>query len=453
MSVSVEKKEHNMAVLTVEVAAEELTKALNDAWKKDRNRINIPGFRKGKAPRKMIEQMYGKGVFYEDAANLVLQRTYDKAVEECGEDVVSRPSIDITQIEEGQPFIYTAEVALKPAVTLGQYRGVEVPKTEVNVTEEEISAEIDKERDQNSRMIDVDDRAVENGDRIKLDFDGSVDGVPFEGGKAENYELTVGSGSFIPGFEDQIVGKGIGEEFDVNVTFPEDYQAENLKGKAAVFKCRVNSIQVKEIPELNDDFVQDVSEFETVDEYKASVETKLREKKETEAKNRKKNAALAEAVKNAQMDIPDAMIMEQARRMLDEFAQRIQSQGLTMDQYMQFTGMDQGKMLDQMKPEALRRIQNSLVLEAVVKAENITVSEEKYDEEITKLAKAYNMEKDKLVSLMGEESVKTMKDEMADEEAAQLLADNAVEVEKAEEPEETAELEKAEEPAGEKTEE
>lgn len=453
MSVSVEKKEHNMAVLTVEVEAEELTKALNDAWKKDRNRINIPGFRKGKAPRKMIEQMYGKGVFYEDAANLVLQRTYDKAVEECGEDVVSRPSIDITQIEEGQPFIYTAEVALKPAVTLGQYRGVEVPKTEVNVTEEEISAEIDKERDQNSRMIDVDDRAVENGDRIKLDFDGSVDGVPFEGGKAENYELTVGSGSFIPGFEDQIVGKGIGEEFDVNVTFPEDYQAENLKGKAAVFKCRVNSIQVKEIPELNDDFVQDVSEFETVDEYKASVETKLREKKETEAKNRKKNAALAEAVKNAQMDIPDAMIMEQARRMLDEFAQRIQSQGLTMDQYMQFTGMDQGKMLDQMKPEALRRIQNSLVLEAVVKAENITVSEEKYDEEITKLAKAYNMEKDKLVSLMGEESVKTMKDEMADEEAAQLLADNAVEVEKAEEPEETAELEKAEEPAGEKTEE
>ncbi len=430
MSVTVEKKEHNMAVLTVTVEAEELTKALNDAWKKERNRINVPGFRKGKAPRKMIEKLYGKGVFFEDAANLVLQRTYDKAVEESGEVVVSRPTIDITQIEEGKPFIYTAEVALKPEVVLGQYKGVEVSKTEVTVTEEEVSKELDQEREQNSRMIDVDDRPVQKDDHIKLDFDGSIDGVEFEGGKAENYELTVGSGSFIPGFEDQIIGHKIDEEFEVNVTFPEDYQAENLRGKAAVFKCKVNAIQVKELPELNDDFAQDVSEFDTLDEYKKSVEQKIRERKENEAKNKKKNEALAEAVKNSQMDIPEAMIEEQARRMLDEFAQRISQQGLSMQQYMQFTGMDQQKMLDQMKPEATRRIQNSLVLEAVVKAENIQCTDERFDEEIEKLAKAYNMEKSKLTELMGEESVKAMKEEITTEMAAEFIADNAVEVEK-----------------------
>ncbi len=413
MSVTVEKKEHNMAVLTVTASAQELTQALNDAWKKDRKRINIPGFRRGKAPRKMIEQMYGKGVFFEDAANLVLQRTYDKAVEESGETVVSRPKIDITQIEEGKPFIYTAEVALKPAVTLGQYKGVEVAKTEISVSDEEIQKELDKERERNARMVDVDDRPVQKDDHIKLDFDGSIDGVPFDGGKAENYELVVGSGSFIPGFEDQIV-KNIGEEFDVNVTFPEDYQAENLKGKAAVFKCKVNSIQVKELPALDDDFAQDVSEFDTLEEYKKDVAQKIRERKENEAKAKKQNA----------------MVEEQATRMLDEFSQRIGQQGLSIDQYMQFTGMDRKKMMDQMKPEALKRIQNSLVLEAVQKAEKIECSDERFDEEIDKLAKAYNMEKDKLTSLMGEESVKTMKDEIATQMAAEFIADNAVEVEK-----------------------
>jgi len=430
MSVSVEKKEHNMAVLTVTVEAAELTKALNDAWKKEKNRINVPGFRKGKAPRKMIEKLYGKGVFYEDAANLVLQRTYDKAVEESGETVVSRPTIDVTQLEEGKDVIYTAEVALKPAVTLGQYKGVEVAKSEVTVTEDEINKEIDREREQNSRMIDVDDRPVQKDDHIKLDFDGSIDGVEFDGGKAENYELTVGSGSFIPGFEDQIIGHKIGEDFDVNVTFPEDYQAENLKGKAAVFKCKVNAIQVKELPEPNDEFAQDVSEFDTLDEYKKSVETKIRERKENEAKAKKQNEALAEAVKNAEMDIPDAMVEEQSRRLLDEFSQRISQQGLTIQQYMQFTGMDQKKMMDQMKPEALKRIQNSLVLEAVVKAENIECTDERLSEELEKLAKAYNMEKDKLQELMGEESIKTMKDEIATQMAAELVADNAVEVDK-----------------------
>ena len=430
MSVSVEKKEHNMAVLTITADAAELTKALNDAWKKDRKRINVPGFRKGKAPRKMIEQLYGKGVFFEEAANLVLERTYDEAVKESGETVVSRPKIDVTQIEEGKPFIYTAEVALKPAVTLGQYKGVEVGKTEITVTEEEVSKELDRQREQNSRMIDVDDRPVQKDDHVKLDFDGSVDGVAFDGGKAENYELTIGSGAFIPGFEDQVIGHSIGEDFDVNVTFPEDYQAENLKGKAAVFKCKVNGIQVKELPALDDDFAQDVSEFDTLDEYKKDVESRLREKKEKDAQAKKQNEALAEAIRNAEMDIPDAMVEEQSRRMLDEFSQRISQQGLSIQQYMQFTGLDQKKMMDQMKPEALRRIQNSLVLEAVVKAENIVCTDERFDEEITKLAKAYNMEKDKLQDLMGEESVKTMKEEIATEEAAEFLADNAVEVEK-----------------------
>lgn len=430
MSVSVEKKEHNMAVLTITADAAELTKALNDAWKKDRKRINVPGFRKGKAPRKMIEQLYGKGVFFEEAANLVLERTYDEAVKESGETVVSRPKIDVTQIEEGKPFIYTAEVALKPAVTLGQYKGVEVGKTEITVTEEEVSKELDRQREQNSRMIDVDDRPVQKDDHVKLDFDGSVDGVAFDGGKAENYELTIGSGAFIPGFEDQVIGHSIGEDFDVNVTFPEDYQAENLKGKAAVFKCKVNGIQVKELPALDDDFAQDVSEFDTLDEYKKDVESRLREKKEKDAQAKKQNEALAEAIRNAEMDIPDAMVEEQSRRMLDEFSQRISQQGLSIQQYMQFTGLDQKKMMDQMKPEALRRIQNSLVLEAVVKAENIVCTDERFDEELDKLAKAYNMEKDKLQDLMGEESVRTMKEEIATEEAAKFLADNAVEVEK-----------------------
>ena len=441
MSVSVEKKEKNMAVLTVEVEAEKFSAAVEKAYQKEKNKIQIPGFRKGKAPRKMIEKMYGKGVFYEDAANIVLQETYDDAVKECGEEVVSRPQIDITQIEEGKNFIYTAEVALKPEVTLGVYKGVEVPKSEVEVSDEEISAEIDKEREQNSRMIDVDDRAVENGDIISLDFDGSVDGVPFDGGKSENYTLTVGSGSFIPGFEEQIVGQKIGEDFDVNVTFPEEYHAEDLKGKAAVFKCRVNKIQVKELPELNDDFAQDVSEFDTLDEYKASVETKIRERKENEARSKKESAAVDAAVKNASMEIPQAMIDDQARNMVNEFAQRIQSQGMSFDQYVQYTGLDAQKLAEQMKPQAEARIRSSLVLEAVAKAENIGVSDERLDEEIEKMAQTYSMEKEKLLELLSDETKAQMKDDIAVQEAVKLIADSAVEVDMPEETEEEVDVE------------
>lgn len=433
MSVSVEKKDNNTAVLTIEVPAGKFTEAIEKAYQRQKNSIAIPGFRKGKAPRKMIEKLYGKSVFYEEAANALLQETYDGAAKESGEEIVSRPQIDITQVEEGKDFIYTAVVALKPEVVLGQYLGVEVPKSEITVSEEEINADIDRERNQNARDLDVDDRPVKDGDHIKLDFDGSVDGTPFEGGKASDYELTVGSGSFIPGFEEQIIGKNIGEEFDVEVTFPEDYHEESLKGKPAVFRCKVNSISERQVPELNDDFVQDVSEFDTVDEYRADIEKKIRERKEAQAKSEKETAAVKAAVKNASMDIPEAMIEEQASRMLDEFSQQMQSQGLSIQQYMQITGLDSAKMLDQMKPQAVERIQNSLVLEAVAKAENIEVSDERLDEEIGKMAEAYKMEKEKLYDLMGEESKKQMKQDLAVQEAVKKIAEAAVEVDMPEE--------------------
>ena len=428
MSLQLEKLEKNMAKLTIEVPAEEFEKAIQEAYQKDKNRITLPGFRKGKAPRKMIEKMYGAGVFYEDAANILIPRAYDEALKECEETIVSRPTIDITQIEAGKPFIFTAEVALKPEVTLGEYKGVEVPKTEIQVTDEEIQAEVDKERENNSRTIDVDDRGVEKGDLIKLDFDGSVDGVPFQGGKAEDYPLTVGSGSLIPGFEDQLIGAKIGEEMEVKVTFPEDYHAEDLKGKEAVFKCTVKAIQVKELPEADDEFAKDVSEFDTMAEYREDIKKNLTEKKEAAAKREKETAAVAKAVENAQMEIPDAMVDEQVRRMADDFTRRMESQGITMQQYMQFTGMDADKLLEQMKPEALKRIQNSLVLEAVAKAENIEISDERLDEEIAKMAESYKMEADKLKELMGDYEKEQMKNDLAIQAAVDLVRDSAKEV-------------------------
>lgn len=436
MSVQIEKQEKNMAKLTIEVSAEEFGAALEKAYQKNKAKINVPGFRKGKAPRKMIEKMYGAGIFYEDAANIVIPEAYSKAAKECGEEIVSQPEISVSQIEEGKAFIFTAEVALKPAVVLGDYKGLEVEKSVIEVTDEEVEKEVNKERENNSRMIDVDDRAVEKGDMIKLDFDGSVDGVPFEGGKAENYPLTIGSGSFIPGFEDQLIGAKIGEEVEVSVTFPEEYHAAELKGKPAVFKCKVNEIKVKELPEADDEFAKDVSEFDTMDEYKADIRSKLAEKKEAQAKREKQNKAVEKAVANAQMDIPDAMVTEQVRRMADDFARRLQSQGLTVEQYMQFTGMTADKLLDQMRPEALKRIQNSLVLEAIAKTENIEVSDEKVDEEIAKMAAAYKMEVDKLKELMGDAEKEQMKADLAIQAAVEMIADAAVEVEAAETTEE-----------------
>lgn len=428
MSVQVEKLEKNMAKLTIEVPAEELEAALEKAYQKNKNRINIPGFRKGKAPRRMIEKMYGEGIFYEDAANSLIPDAYTKAVEECEEVIVSQPEISVVQIEKGKTFIFTAEVAVKPEVTLGDYKGLEVEKTEVSVSEEEIDKEVDRERENNSRMLDIDDRAVENGDMIKLDFEGFVDGVAFEGGKGTDYPLTIGSGSFIPGFEEQLIGAKLGEETEVNVTFPEEYQAKDLAGKAAVFKCKVNEIKVKELPEADDEFAKDVSEFDTLAEYRDDIRAKLLERKTQEAKREKERKVLDKAVENASMEIPDAMVNEQVRRIADDFARRLQTQGLSMEQYMQFTGMTPDSYMEQVRPEALKRIKNSLVLEAIAKAEDIQISDEQVDEEIKKMAESYKMEPDKLKEMMGEYEMEQLKNDLAVQAAVELISDAAVEV-------------------------
>ena len=425
MSVQVEKLEKNMAKLTIEVSAEELEKALQNAFLKNKNKISVPGFRKGKVPRQMVEKMYGPEIFYEDAANALIPEAYEKALDECGEDIVSSPVIDVTQIEKGKPFIFTAEVALKPEVKLGKYKGVKVEKADTAVTDEEVDAEINKERENNARNIEVTDRAVKDGDMTVLDFEGFVDGVAFEGGKGENYPLTIGSGAFIPGFEEQLVGAEIGKEVEVNVTFPEDYQAEELKGKAAVFKCTIKEIKEKELPELDDEFASEVSEFDTLEEYKADVKAKLTEKKEKEAKDAKEAAVIEAIVNDSEMEIPEAMLTTQQKQMVDEFAQRIQMQGLSIDQYFQFTGTTYDKMIEQVKPQAEKRIKSRLVLEAIVKAENIEASEEDYEEEIKVMAEAYQMEADKVKEMLPEKSVAQIKEDIAVRKAAEFAVTNA----------------------------
>ena len=428
MSLQVEKMEKNMAKLTIEVSAEELEKAIQGAYLKNKNKITLPGFRKGKAPRVMIEKMYGKGVFLEDAANALIPSAYSKALNECDLEIVSQPEIDITQLEAGKPFIFTAEVAVKPEVTLGEYKGVEVKKIDVEVTEEEINAELKKEQENNSRTILVEDRPVENGDIATIDFEGFVDGTPFEGGKGSDYPLTIGSNTFIPGFEEQLIGANAGEKRDVNVTFPEEYQAKELAGKAAVFKCEVKKIEKKELPELGDEFAKDVSEFDTLEEYKADIKKNLTEKKEADAKRQKEDEAVQKAVENATMEIPDAMIRTQVNQMVDDFSRRMQAQGLSMEQYFQFTGMTLDKLMEEMKPQALRRIQTRLVLEKVAEVENIQPSEERVDEEFTKMAEMYKMEKDKLKELVGEIELEQMKKDMAVQDAVTYITDAAKEV-------------------------
>ena len=428
MSLQVEKMEKNMAKLTIEVSAEDVEKAMQSAYQKAKGRISIPGFRKGKAPRKMIEQMYGKGVFLEDAVNALIPEHYSKALGECELEIVSQPKIDLVQTEPGKALIFTAEVAVKPEVTLGEYKGVEVPKSEIEVTDEEVDAEVKKEQEKNSRTINVEDRAAQLNDIVTIDFEGSVDGVPFDGGQATEYPLTLGSNTFIPGFEDQLVGAKVGDDVDVKVTFPEEYQAKELAGKEAIFKCAVKKIEAKELPELDDDFAKDVSEFDTLAEYKEHVKTNLVEKKENEAKHEKEDAAVDKIIENAQMDIPEAMLETQCRQMLDDFSRRMQSQGLSMDQYFQFTGMSAEKMMEDMKPQALKRIQTRLVLEKVAEVENIQPTEEEVNEEISKMAEAYKMEADKLKELLGERELEQMKKDMAVQKAVTLVADAAKEV-------------------------
>lgn len=424
MSVQVENLEKNMAKLTIEVSAEELEKAIQAAYMKQKSQISLPGFRKGKVPRHMIEKMYGAEIFFEDAANMLINQEYPKAVDESGVDIVSRPTIDITQLEKGKSFIFTAEVAVKPEVTLGKYMGVQVTKIDTSVTEEEVMAEIDRERESNARMITVEDRPVADGDTAVIDFEGFVDGVAFEGGKGENHSLVIGSHSFIDTFEEQLVGKNAGEEVEVNVTFPEEYHAAELAGKPAVFKVKINEIKAKELPELDDEFAQDVSEFDTLAEYKESVEKKLVERKEADAKRTKEDEAIQKIIDKSKMEIPDAMVDTQTRSMVDDFANRIAQQGLSMEQYMQFTGMTVEKMMEQMKPEALKRIQSSLVLEAIAKEENIEVSDEEVDEELKKMAEMYGMEVEKLKEYMGDAEKDSMKKDMAIQKAVELIMEN-----------------------------
>lgn len=427
MSIQVEKLEKNMAKLTIEVAPEELEKAIEGAYQKNKSKISVPGFRKGKVPRQMIERMYGKEVFYEDAVNALIPEAYEKAVDECEEEIVSSPKIEVEQVEAGKPFIFTAEVALKPEVKLGKYKGVKVEKADTEVTDEEVDKEIDKERESNARNIDVTDRAVKDGDIVTLDFEGFVDGTAFEGGKGENYPLTIGSGTFIPGFEEQLVGAEIGKETEVNVTFPEDYQAEDLKGKAAVFKCTVKEIKEKELPTLDDEFASEVSEFETLAEYKADIRGRLEERKAKAAREAKEAAVIEEIIKDSDMEIPEAMIETQQRQMIDEFAQRIQMQGLTLEQYFQFTGASYDQMIEQVKPQAEKRIQSRLVLEAVAAAEKIEATEEDYEEELKSMAEAYQMEVDKVKELLPEKSVQQIKEDIAVKKAAEFVVDNAKE--------------------------
>ena len=427
MSLQVEKLEKNMAKLTIEVPAGDLEKALQNAYKKQKNKIVLPGFRKGKVPRQMIEKMYGAEIFYDDAVNELMPKAYAEAYEECELDIVSRPEVDVVQIEKGKPFIFTAEVALKPEVTLGEYKGLEVDKISTRVTQKEIEEKLKEEAEKNARTVTVEDRAVENGDEVIMDFEGFVDGEAFEGGKGENYPLTIGSGSFIPGFEEQLIGAETEKEVEVKVTFPEDYHAEELKGKDAVFKCTVHEIKAKELPEIDDEFAAEVSEFDTLDEYKAELKAKIKEQKESEGKRKQEDQAVEKAVENASYEIPEAMITTNISQMEEDFARRMQSQGLTMEQYYQFTGMTEEKMEEEMRPQAVKRIETRLVLEAIAKAENIEISDEKLDEEIKKMAETYKMEADKLKEFMSDAEKKQMKEDMAVQEAITFLVDNAVE--------------------------
>ena len=425
MSLQVEKLEKNMAKLTVEVPAEQFEAALKTSFQKNKNKFSIPGFRKGKAPQAMVEKMYGVGVLYDDAIDTLLDSTYADAAKESGLDIVSQPKVSIEQLEAGKPFIFAAEVAVRPEVELGEYKGVEVEKAKPEVTDADVEAELKKVQDQNSRMVNVEDRAVEDGDHTVIDFEGFVDGQPFEGGKSEAYPLVIGSHSFIDTFEEQLIGKNIGDEVEVNVTFPAEYHAAELAGKPAVFKVKIHEIKTKELPELNDEFAGEVSEFETMDEYKSDIRAKLAETKQQQATTENENNVVEKVVENAAMEIPDAMIDEQVREMINDYARRMQSQGISLEQYMQFTGMTIEKLQEQSRPQAEKRIRTRLVLEAVVAAENIQVSDEAVDAEIAKMAETYKMEADKVRSIMGEAGIAQMKEDMAVQEAVDFLVAEA----------------------------
>ena len=433
MSVQVENLEKSMAKLTIEVSADEFEKATQQAYLKQRGQIAIPGFRKGKAPRAMVEKMYGAGVFFEEAANSIIPKAYEEAAKESGLDIVSQPSIDVTQMEKGKSFIFTAEVAVRPEVTLGEYKGLTAEVAPVVVTDEDVDAEIKRVQEQNSRIVPVEGRAVADGDIAVIDYEGFCDGVAFEGGKGTDHELTIGSHSFIDTFEEQLIGKNAGDECEVNVTFPAEYHAADLAGKPATFKVAVKEIKVKELPELDDDFARDVSDFDTMDEYRNSVKAEIQERKEKAAKTEAENALVEQAVDNATFELPAAMVETNARQMVDDFAQRIQYQGMTIQQYMEYTGMNAQQLVDQMKPQAEKRISTRLVLDAIVKAENIEATDEDVEKELNTMAESYKMEIDKIKEYMGEEGMKSIKEDLAVQKAVDFLYDNATITEKKEE--------------------
>lgn len=425
MSVQVENLEKNTAKLTIEVPAEKFEEAVQHSYNKNKGKFNIPGFRKGKAPFNMIKKMYGVGVFYEDAVDEVIDASYPDAAKESGLEIVSRPAVSIEQIEEGKSFIYTAKVAVKPEVTLGQYKGVEVQKTKSDVTEEDIETEIKRAREKNSRLITVEDRGVEDGDQVTIDFDGSVDGKRFEGGKAEDYPLTIGSHTFIDNFEEQLIGKKTGEECEVNVTFPAEYHVEELKNKPAVFKVKVKEIQRKELPEANDEFASEVSDFDTMEEYKKDLSEKLHAEKVEAAKTADEDKVVAKVIENATMEIPDQMVEEQVNGMVNDYAGRLESQGISFKQYVEITGMTAEKIGEQMKPQAIKRIQTRLVLEAVVKAENIQADDAAVEEQFDKMAADFKMDKEQIKGMFGEEQMAQLKEDLAVQKAIDFLVAEA----------------------------
>ena len=425
MSVQVENLEKNTAKLTIEVPAEKFEEAVQHSYNKNKGKFNIPGFRKGKAPFNMIKKMYGVGVFYEDAVDEVIDTSYPDAAKESGLEIVSRPSISIEEIEEGKAFVYTAVVAVKPEVTLGEYKGVEVQKTKSEVTEEDIETEIKRAREKNSRLITVEDRGIEDGDQVTIDFDGSVDGKRFEGGKAEDYPLTIGSHTFIDNFEEQLIGKKTGEECEVNVTFPAEYHVEELKNKPAVFKVKVKEIQRKELPEANDEFASEVSDFDTMEEYKKDLTEKLQAEKIEAAKTADEDKVVAKVIENATMEIPDQMVEEQVNGMVNDYARRLESQGISFKQYVEITGMTAEKIGEQMKPQAIKRIQTRLVLEAVVKAENIQADDAAVEEQFDKMAEDFKMDKEQIKGMFGEEQMAQLKEDLAVQKAIDFLVAEA----------------------------
>lgn len=428
MSTKLEKLEKSKVKLTIEVSAERFEEGIKDAYNKTKGRIVLPGFRRGKAPRNMIERYYGKEIFFEDAANFVIPDAYEAAIDEHKLDVVSRPEVDVEQIESGKPFIFTAIVAVKPEVQLGEYKGLEIEKIDVEVTDEDIEDELKKRAEQNARSVEITDRSVEKDDEVTIDFEGFVDGEAFEGGKGEDYPLVIGSGSFIDTFEDQLIGKNINEELEVNVTFPEEYHQAELAGKPAMFKVTIKAIKAKELPEIDDEFAKDTSDFDTLEDYKADIKKSLLENKESSAKQEKQDKLLEKAVENSTMEVPVEMYDNEVDSMVNNFANTMRYQGITLENYLQMTGGNMVTFKESLKPEATKRVDGRLVLEAIAKVENIEVTDEEFNEEIDKMAKMYNMEIDELKKAIGDHEQKNIKEDIATRKALDLLVENAKEV-------------------------